>query len=78
MKGRHNTAQVAVQCYSGHTYAQEPQEFTWQGRRHEVVEVERRWRSPSGPVFRLRTTDGVRWQLGYDQASDTWSLQELT
>jgi len=77
MKGDDSNREPAVECYSGYTYAQEPRAFTWQGQRYEVVEIEQRWREPAGPVFRLRTADGQRWQLAYNEAQDTWSLQAL-
>ena len=40
-----------------------------------VEEVERQWRAPSGPAFRVRTTDGNRFTLAYDEAADEWSVQ---
>jgi len=78
MKGEDNDGEFTVECYSGYTYAQEPRAFTWQGQRYEVTEIERRWREPQGPVFCLRTTDGQRWQLAYDEAQDLWTLCALT
>jgi hypothetical protein len=66
---------VQVECYSGHTYAQEPRAFTWQGQRYEVETVERAWRTPRGPVFRVRTTEGHRFELAYDEAADRWAMK---
>lgn len=77
MEGENDNAALTVECYSCHTYAEEPRAFTWQGRRYEVTEIKQRWREPQGPVFRLRTADGQRWQLAYDQTQDSWSLQVL-
>ena len=65
---------VQVTCYSGHSYAQEPRAFTWQGERHAVAAVERSWRTPSGPHFRVRTDDGSRFELAYDEQADEWRL----
>jgi len=65
---------VQVECYSGHTYAQEPRAFTWQGRRYEVETIERAWRTPTGPVFRVRTADGRRFELAYDEMAGRWSM----
>jgi hypothetical protein len=42
-----------VECYSGYTYAQEPRAFEWDGVRYEVVRVVKRWRTPTGPIFRV-------------------------
>jgi hypothetical protein len=71
----HEPTQVA--CYSGHSYAQEPRTFTWQGEHHIVTAVERSWRSPSGPHFRVRTEDGACFELAYDELADEWRLVHL-
>jgi len=73
-----NASAPLVECYSGHTYAQEPRAFTWLGQRQDVVETERFWREPDGPRFRVRTGDGQRWDLAYDDAKSSWSLRKLT
>jgi hypothetical protein len=65
---------VQVECYSGHRYAQEPRAFTWQGQRYEVGKVEQAQRTPRGPVFRVRTVDGRRFTLAYDEAEDRWAI----
>jgi hypothetical protein len=65
---------VQVECYSGHSYAQEPRAFTWQGQRRVIIAVERAWRAPSGPCFRVRTEDGARFELAYDEQADKWRL----
>jgi len=66
--------ELTVECYSGHTYAQEPRAFVWQGRRHVVQKVERAWRTPEGPHFRIVTEGGARYELVYREQADTWSL----
>ena len=66
--------QVVVECYSGYVYAQEPTAFTWGDRRYVVAKVEWRWRTPTGPWFRVRTTGGERFDLSYDAARDTWRV----
>jgi len=65
-----------VECYSGHTYAQEPRAFVWHGQRHVVQAVERTWRAPEGPHFLVRTKDGDFFELAYDEAEDEWSVSE--
>jgi hypothetical protein len=67
-----------VECYSGFTYPQEPRSFVCQGRHHEVADIERRRREPIGPVFRVRSTDGRRWRLVYDERRESWSVTELS
>ncbi|MGQ9627343.1 MAG: hypothetical protein ACUVV0_10630 [Anaerolineae bacterium] len=63
-----------MECYSGHTYAQEPRAFFWAGRRLVVQAVERAWRTPFGPCFQVRTEDGQRFQLRYNEAKDEWQI----
>ncbi len=65
---------VQVECYSGHSYAQEPRAFTWRGERRAVAAVERAWRTPSGRHFCVRTPDGERFELTYDELADAWAL----
>ena len=69
---------VQVACYSGHSYAQEPRAFTWQGRRQVVAVVERAWRRPSGPCFRVQTEDGTRFELAYDEGADRWLVDRIS
>ena len=66
--------ELTVECYSGHTYAQEPRAFVWQGRRHVVQKVERAWRTPEGLHFRVITVDEDSCELAYNEEADTWSL----
>ncbi len=66
-----------VECYSGHTYAQEPRAFVWQGQSHVVQAVEWAWRTPQGPCFRVRTEDGRRFELIYREIDDRWALSLL-
>jgi hypothetical protein len=67
-----------VECYSGHTYAQEPRAIVWQGRRHSVVQIERRWQSPEGPAFCVSTETGIRFQLHYHQVAHRWAINLLS
>jgi hypothetical protein len=64
----------AVECYSGHTYAQEPRAFVIGSVRRAVTAVLARWREPKGPVFAVSANDGCAYQLGYDEAADTWTV----
>jgi hypothetical protein len=65
---------IRVECYSGHRYAQEPRAVIWQGQRYEIELVERAWRTPTGPVFRVRTADGRCFELAYDETADRWAM----
>ena len=68
---------LTVECYSGHTYAQEPRAWTWQGRHYRAVHIEQRWRTPDGPAFRLRTEGGERFELRYHELEDRWLIRTL-
>jgi hypothetical protein len=43
-----------------------------------VAHVERRWRTPAGPVFCVRTADGHRFTLAYDETADAWDIQPVS
>lgn len=66
-----------VECYSGHTYAQEPRAVVWRARRYAVVEIERRWRSPEGPAFWVGTETGERFELHYQEHAHQWMIVPL-
>jgi hypothetical protein len=76
--------ELQVECYSGHTYAQEPRAFIWQGQRYQVVRIERRWRAPEGPAFCVqvqltsrseaeRTGDFL--ELWYNEGANRWAIR---
>jgi hypothetical protein len=67
-----------VECYSGHTYPQEPRAVVWQGRRFSVARIERRWRTPEGPAFCVETEAGVPFELCYSELEKVWSIQPLS
>jgi aminotransferase len=65
---------AAVECYSGHTYAQEPRFVVWQGQRHLVTQVNERWRTPDGPAFNVQTESGLAFKLRYSENQDLWTI----
>ena len=70
-----NNAEVS--CYSGHTYAEEPRSFRWQGTEYEVAEIEKAWQEPGQKYFIVRTGDNKLFQLCYNKIHKNWSLVEL-
>ena len=68
---------LKVNCYSGHTYAEEPRSFEWEGAEYEVVEVEKVWVGPGVRHFQVRTRDNKLFQLCYNEKEDRWSLIEV-
>ncbi len=72
-----NPEPAIVECYSGHTYAQEPRAFTWRGERRVVSEIRRAWLAPDGPRFVVAAGAGERFELAYHPAEDRWSAMPL-
>ena len=68
---------LEVNCYSGHTYAERPNSFVWEGALHRVQEVEKEWQEPGKKHFRVRTNDNKRFELCYNESKDEWLLLEL-
>ena len=72
-----------VRCYSGHTYAQEPQTFLWRGREYQVARLENVRRvldSRNGLVtvqFAVETPERGRFRLSYDEAHETWAVEPV-
>jgi len=70
-----NTSDDAfVDCYSGHTYAQEPRTFVFVSERRVVTRMCKRWREPAGPRFKVLADDGATYVLAYDEATDQWHV----
>ena len=68
---------IQMSCYSGHTYAEEPQSFLWQGVEYNVKEIEKEWREPGKKLFKITTDSGKSFELCYNEASDRWAATEL-
>jgi hypothetical protein len=77
---------IRVECYSGHTYAQEPRAFEWEGQRYQVEQVVKRWRTPAGPCFRvevagisnLKSLISHFVDLTYLESTDQWTMTVQT
>jgi hypothetical protein len=65
---------IPVECYSGHTYAEQPRAFVLESERRMVKTVHKRWREPAGPRFQVLADDGATYVLAYDEATDRWRL----
>ncbi len=68
---------LKVNCYSGHTYAEEPRSFLWEGIEYEVEEIEKSWQEPGKRCFKVRTMDNKLFQLCYNETEKQWSLIEV-
>ncbi|HXF69809.1 MAG TPA: hypothetical protein VNK89_08375 [Thermoflexus sp.] len=67
-----------VRCYAGSTYPERPESFEWEGTEKSVREILRRWRTPEALGFRVRTIDGMTFDLIYDLRWDRWTVIPLT
>ena len=67
----------AVECRSDSEYAERPLALTWQGQRVEIAEVVATWRGPGEKGFRVKTVDGVAFDLAYRVIADEWLVQPL-
>jgi hypothetical protein len=65
---------LIVKCYSGHTYAEEPRSFQWEGVDYKVEGIERAWQEPGRRHFLVKTGDNKFFQLCYNEAEERWSL----
>jgi hypothetical protein len=70
-------SELTVKCYSGHTYAQEPRSFTWEGVEYEVAEILKAWQEPQERCFLVKTGDNKFFQICYNEANKRWSLNEV-
>ena len=70
-------AELEVSCYSGHTYAERPGSFVWQGTVYEVSEIEKTWQQPGKRCFQVSTRDNRRFNLCYNETQHRWSLVEV-
>ena len=68
---------LEVTCYSGHTYAEEPRSFTWEGTEYQVQEIEKAWQEPGERYFQVRTTDNKLFKLCYNEVRKEWSIREI-
>jgi hypothetical protein len=68
---------VAVECFSSHTYAQEPRLIHWRQEQYPVAHVEARWRTPVGAGFRVTCAGGDRFELLYEEQADRWSVRRI-
>lgn len=64
-----------VSCYSGSSYADRPQLFTWQNKTRVVQEARISGRLPDGIFFVVRADDSNFYRLVYNFLRDNWLVQ---
>jgi hypothetical protein len=66
-----------VECRSDSEYAERPLALMWQGRRVEIAEILASWRGPNEKGFRIKTVDGMAFDLAYRAIPDEWKIQPV-
>lgn len=66
-----------VECLSSASYPGTPTALTWAGGRRIIERVIARSRNPQGYAFRVRTSDGLVFDLFYDETTKTWQITSL-
>jgi hypothetical protein len=59
-----------VECHSGSAYAERPTALIWQGQRLIIAEILSQGRTPQAKWFRVRTEDGMAFELSCVEAAD--------
>lgn len=68
------TGNVLVEAYAGYKGEETPRAFIYDGVRHGVREIIRRWYTDRYSYFRLCTGDGYRYVLRYNVDELIWEL----
>ena len=74
---------VQVTCHSGHSYADRPTSFTWNGARYDIDGIEGEWLEPGEKHFIVQATkagtpyDEKRFEICYHTQEDIWLLNEI-
>ena len=66
---------IHVEAYAGYKANERPREFSVDEELYEIAEVEDRWYEPEAMYFRIRTTEGKRFILRFNESDDEWTLQ---
>jgi hypothetical protein len=66
-----------VECYSGARYGERPLALFWEGKRYEIAGIQRQWRLPEGPCYRVITQEEEKFDLIYLQVEDEWRIFSL-
>ncbi len=49
----------------------------WQGCRYEIAEILARWHGPGEKGFRVKTINGLAFEVTYQEISDDWHVQPI-
>ena len=69
------TLPIYIDAYSGYKANERPETSTLDEELYNIAEVEDQWHEPDAEYFRVRTAEGKRYILRYNQQADEWTLQ---
>jgi hypothetical protein len=67
--------QIYVDAFSGYNANERPIRFHLDDETYGIASIEDRWQEPNAEYFKVRTADGKRYLLRYDEHLDEWTLQ---
>jgi len=68
---------LKVNPYSGHTYAERPRSFLWQGIEYKVKEIEKAWQELGKRLFKVTMDEGELFELCYNEVEAQWLAIDL-
>ena len=66
---------IHINAYSGYKANERPREFVFDDDYYEIADIEDRWYEPEAMYFRVRTNEGKRYILRYNEKADEWTLE---
>ena len=67
----------SVSCYSGSSYAERPQKFTWQQREYLIESILSSSLAPDRKRFTVRTAQAENFILDYIFENEQWLIKPL-
>ena len=67
----------SVSCYSGSSYAERPQKFTWQQKEYSIESILSTSRTPDRKRFHVRTDQEENFILEYLFENEHWFINPL-
>ena len=67
----------SVSCYSGSSYAERPQRFTWQQQEYCIERILSTSRTPDRKRFHVRTDQAENFILDYLFENEQWLIKPL-
>ncbi len=77
MAGGQQPRAVEVKCYAGYRGEEAPRSFLLDGKELAVAEIVERWQTPQGRYFRVRTEEGVLYDLCHVEQEERWQLMAM-